>query len=349
MSPTASPVHSVTRSAEVPGSQGTAAPSVAQARPAASAAGRVFGVNILLGLLGLASAAFVVSRLFESWRVTSSGSSHLISIFGQRLSYPVANAGAIAVAALAVLGLLMTAAAVRCLVRELIADRRFTRALAGRSPVPLGGAWVITDDQPLAFCAGLLHPCIYVSTGALELLDDRALAAVLAHERHHVVCRDPLRLACGRALLASLFFIPALRRMIERQQSLAEIGADEAAVLSAGVDRAALASAMLSFSEGGANGVGVDPERIDYLLGEPTASPLPLALYIASAAALLLLSGLGLILAQVASGTATLAPPGLSSKPCILVLAMIPAGAGTIGLAFARARRARSTVPVADE
>jgi Zn-dependent protease with chaperone function len=348
MSTAGSTVQSVAPPSDAPVSPVAGAAS--QATPAASAAVRMFGVNVLLGLLGLASAAFVVSRLFESWRVTSGGSSHLISVFGQQLSYPVANAGAIAVTALAALGLLMTVAALRCLVRELIADRRFTRALEARSPVPLDGAWVITDDEPLAFCAGLVHPRIYVSTAALELLADDALAAVLAHERHHVLCRDPLRLACGRALLAGLFFIPALRRMIERQQSLAEIGADEAAILSDGVDRSALASAMLSFSHAtGGDGVGVDPERIDYLLGEPTASPLPLALLLGSIATMLLLSAVALLLAQVASGTATLAPPGLSSQPCIVVLALIPATAGLGGLACARARAARGLLPLAHE
>jgi hypothetical protein len=193
-----------------------------------------------------------------------------------------------------------------------------------------------------------VDPRIYVSTAALELLGDDALAAVLAHERHHVVCRDPLRLACGRALLAGLFFIPARRRMIERQQSLAEIGADEAAVLSDGVDRSALASAMLSFSQAsGTDGVGVDPERIDFLLGQPSGSPLPLALCIGSVAVIGLLSAVALLVAQVASGTATLAPPGLSSQPCIVVLAMIPAAAAIAGVARARARGARRAVPLA--
>jgi hypothetical protein len=352
MTTRASTVRSAAPPAEASGEPLAASPSLSQARPAAGAAGRVFGVNVLLGVLGLASAAFVVSRLFESWRVKPGGS-HLISVFGQRLSYPVANTGAIAVIGLAALGLLMTGAALRCLVRELVADRRFAQALAARSPLPHGGAWVITDAEPLAFCAGLLRPRIYVSTAALELLDDDALAAVLAHERHHVVCRDPLRLACGRALLAGLFFIPALRRMIERQQALAEIAADEAAILSDGIDRSALASAMLTFSEGaGAEGVGVDPERIDYLLGEPAASPLPLALCIGSAALLLLLSTAALLVARVSSGTATLAPPGLSGEPCIVVLAMIPAAAGIIGVVFARTRRtrrARSAVQLAHE
>jgi Zn-dependent protease with chaperone function len=326
------------------GAAGAAEPTVlpAQLRPATLAAGRLFGVNVLLGALGLASAGFVISRLFAAWQVKGGADTHTISLFGQRLSYPVANADAIVVTALAGLGLVMLGAAARSLARELLAERRFRRILAARSPLPLGGAWVFTDEEPQAFCAGLLRPRIYLSTATMELLDATALAAVLAHERHHVIRHDPLRLACGRALLAGLFFVPSLRRLIERQQALAEIGADEAALLSAGVDRAALASAMLSFSEGtSTDAAGVDPQRIDYLLGEPAAWRFPLLLCIGTAAALLLLTATALLAGQVAAGTATLAPPGLSSQPCIAILALIPAGAGIAGLAFARSRRAR--------
>src|ERR1700757_706882 len=70
-------------------------------RPVAIASGRLFGVSVLLGVLALTSTVLVITRLFESWQVTSGPASHLISVFGQRLSYPAANAGAIVVTVLA--------------------------------------------------------------------------------------------------------------------------------------------------------------------------------------------------------------------------------------------------------
>src|SRR5713226_1293771 len=124
-------------------------------RPAAIAAGRAFGVSLLLGVLGTASAVFVITRLFESWRVTVGPASHTISVFGQRLSYPAANTGAVVVTVLAGLGLAMAAAAAWRGARELLADRTFRRTIAARSPLPLDGAWVIDDERPQAFCAGL--------------------------------------------------------------------------------------------------------------------------------------------------------------------------------------------------
>jgi Zn-dependent protease with chaperone function len=318
-----------------------AATPLEQGRPAALAASRVFVLSVLLGVVGLASGVLVITRLFESWRVTSGPASHVISIFGQRLSYPAANAGAIAVTVLAGLGLLMATAAAWRFVRELRDDRNFRRVLAAGSLAPLHGAWVISDDRPQAFCAGLLRPRVYLSTGALEVLDASALASVLAHEQHHARRRDPLRFACGRVLAAALFFIPAQRRLVERQRALAEIGADEAAVFSAGGDRAGLASAMLSFSQAsGEDAVGIDPERVDYLLGERPQWGFPIALGLGVAAALSLLIAVAVLAAQAAAGSATLAPPFLSSQPCVAVLALIPAAAGLAATVYARTRRA---------
>jgi Zn-dependent protease with chaperone function len=337
----ASPGKSVVRSARSAATASATSRSLEPRRPAAAAARRVFGASALLGVLGLASAVFVITRLFESWRVTSGPASRVISIFGQRLSYPAANADAIVVTVLAGLGLLMAISAGWRAVHELLADRGFRRALAARSPAPLHGAWVINDERPQAFCAGLLRPRVYVSTGALELLDTAALASVLAHEQHHARCHDPLRLACSRVLAAGLFFIPSQRRLVQRQHALAEIGADEAAVGRAGGDRSALASAMLSFSQASsADAVGIDPERVDFLLGERSGWRLPLMLFIGTAAALSLLITVAVLAAHAAAGSATLAPPFLSSQPCVAVLAMIPAATGLTGVAFyARSRR----------
>jgi hypothetical protein len=325
--------------------------SVARApqQPAASAARRAFGASFLLGALGLASAGIVLARLFESWRVAPGPGSHVISVFGQPISYPTANTGAIVVTALAVLGLLMAGAAAWRAARELRSNRAFGRAITARSPRLLDGAWVIDDGHPHAFCAGLLRPRVYLSTGALDLLDAPALAAVIAHERQHARRHDPLRLACSRVILAGLFFIPALSRLTQRQHVLAELSADEAAVVSIGGDRSALASAMLSFSRAGdSDAVGIDPERIDHLLGERVQWGLPVAVLLGAAAALSTLIALAVLAGRAAAGSATLAPPFLSGQPCVAVLAMIPAAAALAAWAYARTRRIATSTPATE-
>lgn len=324
----------------------SARPGAGQDRPAASAAARISRANLVLGGLGLASAIFVIARLVESWRVTSRAASHQISIFGQKLSYPAANVDAIVIVFLAALGLIVTARALTGAVHELQASRRFQRRLSEEQPQVLHDALLIVDAKPTAFCAGLLRPRVYVSTGAQALLDDGALLAVLAHERHHARRHDPLRLAAGRVLARALFFLPELGDLVQRQQALAELSADESAVSDLPENRSALARAMLSFSDTPAAGgvSGIDPARVDYLLGDPPSWRFPAVVFLAAASVLVLLITVAVLAGHVASGSATLALPFLSHQPCILVLAAMPT---ILGVLVANYRRRLALQPAA--
>jgi hypothetical protein len=314
-------------------------------RPAAMAAARVSRASLILGALGLASAIFVLARLLESWRVTPHTASHQILILGQRLSYPAANIDAVVIVLLAVLGSVVTVRALTGALREIQASRRFERLLAQSKPRPLHGALLIASPQPRAFCAGLLRPRVYVSTGAVAILDEEALSAVLAHERHHARRRDPLRLATGRVLARALFFLPGLADLLERQQALAELSADESAINVERANRSALARAMLTFSDipGSSSSGGIDPARVDYLLGDPPSWRFPGLVCLAAASVLLLLVAIAVLAGRVASGSATLALPFLSHQPCIVVLAAIPATLGVLGSNYRRRLRVRPT------
>jgi hypothetical protein len=299
---------------------------------------------MLLAASGLALSVFVIGRLFLTWRVTPQAASHHITLLGQRLSYPVANLDALTVLALALVGLVVGAITVSGAVRELAAARAFERHLAAQEPRPLKGALVIDDERPQAFCAGLLKPRVYVSSGTVALLDEAALDAVLAHEAHHATRRDPLRLAVGRVLARGLFFVPGLAELVRRQQDLAELGADESAISASPESRSALARAMLTFSDSspGAGSVGIDPRRVDHLLGEPPSWRFPTLLCLAAAAAIGLLGAIAVLAGQVAAGSATLAPPFLSRQPCIVMLALIPVVVGLGCAGLARGSRGRT-------
>jgi Peptidase family M48 len=299
---------------------------------------------MLLAAAGLALSVFVIGRLFLTWRVAPQAASHHITLLGQRLSYPVANLDALTVLALALVGLVVGAITVSGAVRELAAARAFERHLAAQKPRPLKGALVIDDERPQAFCAGLLKPRVYVSSGTVALLDETALDAVLAHEAHHATRRDPLRLAVGRVLARGLFFVPGLAELVRRQQDLAELGADESAISASPESRSALARAMLTFSESspGAGSVGIDPRRVDHLLGEPPSWRFPTLLCLAAATAIGLLGAIAVLAGQVAAGSATLAPPFLSRQPCIVMLALIPVVVGLGCAGLARGSRGRT-------
>jgi BlaR1 peptidase M56 len=327
------------RSSATPRSAGQ---GLGQGGRASTAAARLSRVSLALGGLGLASALLIVMRLLESWRVTSGATSHEISVFGQKLSYPVANLDAIVILLLAALGLAVTARAVTATVREVRASRRFHHLVALRNPQPLADALLLEDDHPRAFCAGLLRPRVYVSTGAVAILDDAALSVVLAHERHHARRRDPMRLAVGRVFVRALFFLPELADLLERQQSLAELSADESAVDARPANRSALARAMLSFSDTAGSGEsdGIDPARIDYLLGSPPPWRFPLLLCLGVGSVLVLLVAVAVLAGKLASGSATLALPFLSHQPCIVALAAIPVALGALAAGYRRRVRA---------
>jgi hypothetical protein len=264
--------------------------------------------------------------------------SHRIVILGQRLSYPVANVGAVIVLVMAAVGLAVIAITTVGAGREFRADRRFERRMGQRRLYCLKGAVIFEDPRPRAFCAGLAIPRVYMSTGAVAVLDDAALDAVLEHERHHARNRDPLRLAVGRVLCRALFFVPGYRALLRRQQSLAELSADERAITVRPANRAALARAMLKFSDADASPglVGIGPVRADHLLGTPPSWRFPILLCAVCGLAIALLVASAVLAGQVAVGTATLAPPFLSGQPCVVVLALIPAVLALIALRAAR-------------
>lgn len=310
-------------------------------RPVGRASARASRAGFLLALLGLASFTPVLVRLLESWRLSSQAVSHHVTVLGQSLSYPAANAGAVVVLTLAALGGIVTAIALFAIARELRAARRLAHALAQLQPEPRQGLLVIDDDTPEAFCAGLLRPRVYITTGALAKLDEPGLNAVLVHERHHARRRDPLRLAAGRVIARSLFFLPGVRELRRGQQVLAEVSADESALVATAGDRSALARAMLSFSDDTEPRAssGVDPVRVQYLLGESPSWQFPGLMCAAAVALLALVATLAILVAREAAGSATLAAPFLSAQPCVVMLALIPAGVGLVAARLGRIPR----------
>jgi bla regulator protein blaR1 len=318
----------------------------AAARPdrrAARALAIAGAAGLLLALLAVAAFVAVFARLLESWQVSAHAASHRASILGQGLSYPTANTGAVILLALGLLGGIVTATALGALASELGAARRLTRMLKRLHPAERGGVFVIDNACPESFCAGLIRPRVYITSGALALLDAPGLQAVLAHERHHARRRDPLRLAASRVIARALFFLPAVRELRRGQQILAEMSADESAVTGAAGDRSALARAMLNFSEApdASASSGVDRARVDYLLGEPPGWRFPTMMCAAALGLLALVVTVAILVGGEAVGSATLAPPFVSTQPCVVLLALIPCGIALIVRRLKRIRRRR--------
>lgn len=301
-------------------------------------ASRLFAISIGLTAAG-AIAIGIALRGVEAVRVAPAARAGHFVVLGQRFTYPEINVAAVIALALAALGALVIYLALRGVVRELAANQRFSRSIRARVIRRSGQVCVFEDERPQAFCAGLLRPRVYLSSGAARALPADELRAVLAHERHHRDRRDPLRIAAGRVLAKALFFMPVLGRLHSSYCATAELAADDAAIVADGGSPSALASALVAFTEATrpAGSVGIAPERVDHMLGRRVPSPMPISRLAAALATSALIGLIAWKTGGAAVAHATFNLPLLSTEPCIITLALIPGLFGAIG-----ARRLRS-------
>jgi Zn-dependent protease with chaperone function len=174
----------------------------------------------------------------------------------------------VALAALALADALVLGRLGPSLWRQARAQRRLRRVpVLGRREIAGHGVSVVRDARPLAFCAGLLRPLLYVSDSALARLGEPELRAVVEHEAHHARRRDPLRLVAAQTAADAFGFLPPLRGLARSTARVADLAADEAAVAAVG-SRAPLAAALLALEEPA-------PERVDQLLGRPIVAVPP--------------------------------------------------------------------------
>lgn len=220
--------------------------------------------------------------------------------------HPAVDRHTVALTLLALAQAVVTWRAVRSLRRQRRVARRLDALpVVERRRVGPHAIAIVADPRPVAFCAGLRRPAVFVTTGALERLAPDELLAVVEHEAHHVRRRDPLRLLVAQTL-ADAFALPSLRDLPERQHATADLAADAAAVAAAGSPRP-LAAAMLRLPD-------PRPERVDHLLGRPLAggSRMLLGCTLVATAALVA-TAVGLVVAPE--------DPALPALP-LLVLAM---------------------------
>lgn len=239
---------------------------------------------------------------------------------------------ALPIVALAGLGLAVLARAGTSAVKHARAERRFRAGLRplGQLDSSEAPVTVVDDPAPRASCSGYLHPRIHLSTGAVARLSQTELDAVIAHEHHHLLRRDPLRLLIARVLADALFFLPALRRLADRYGALAEVAADEAAARAS--SPSTLAAALLAFNHSPHPElvVGIAPERVDHLLGERPRWEFPVSLLVG---AVVTLAGLAAAVVTVVSLGGTQVNVGLflaqscMALICVVGLAVVAASA----------------------
>jgi Zn-dependent protease with chaperone function len=320
------------------GARFSASPVTSDARTNGPRHSRVFWLAAIFGAAGMLGAAAAVGAAIGSVHRASMVDGHL-RVAGLVLSYPELNGAEWLLIGLAAVGATAITVAGRAAWRQRSSYRGFLEqldvlgSLDGHPTVK-----VIAGSRPEAFCAGYLRPTVYISKGALESLTNPELEAVLAHEDHHRLVRDPLRFAFSRVLTQAVFFVPVIRSLADRYGDLAEVNADGAAVRASAGRQAPLASALLVFDASAPPGVsGISSARVDSLLGASARWRVPVWLIAASLASL---SALGILIwraSGVASVRATFNVPLLSSQPCVVMMLLLP----LLGCVAAFRRRAR--------
>jgi len=259
------------------------------------------------GLLFLAGCGF---RAYVTDRVADYG----VSALGHGLLLPLT--------AMVTLLLAGAAAGAVSLARQLSATRRLGEHVdRNRMTPPWGtpaGVEVVNHDEPFAFTFGLAAPRIAVSRGLVEQLSTEELEAVVAHERHHVRARDPLKLVVARTAAWMCFFLPAVGDLVTRYLAGRELAADRRSVRDLG--RPALAGALFKavggsgWDELGIAAAMADPELLEARVAqlergtEPLLPRLPLAPVVLSA---LVLGALALtVLAAALQGGASMMSSG---------------------------------------
>lgn len=191
------------------------------------------------------------------------------------------------------------------------------------SPHPAGRLWsaatavgleparlrVVVGLPTPAFTVGLVRPSVYIDARLENGLAADELEAVLAHEAAHVRRLDPLRFSALRFLACTLFWLSAVRRLVEDLADEAEVVADDAAIRGRPL---ALASALLALAQWrGGEQVGIGfgnrdmlERRIRRLAGDAVApeSRLTRRSVAAAAFALLLAWSAGIAVAQPPRG-----------------------------------------------
>lgn len=133
----------------------------------------------------------------------------------------------------------------------------------------LRGTRVVAHDVPVAYCLPGLRPRVVLSRGALDLLTEAEIAAVLAHERAHLAARHDLVVLPFVALDATFPRLPAVRTARSQVALLIEMLADDRAVRRH--DRQVLARALFKVGSGrvpvgglgaGENGVLLRAQRL---------------------------------------------------------------------------------------
>ncbi len=94
----------------------------------------------------------------------------------------------------------------------------------------MGKVFILHEAKPFAYCFGIHHPKIFLSSGLLAIVSKPELEIILRHEKYHLEHQDNLILLFA-AIIESLFpFLPILTDLVRIFKTDRELLADRAAI-----------------------------------------------------------------------------------------------------------------------
>jgi beta-lactamase regulating signal transducer with metallopeptidase domain len=267
---------------------------------------RAPALGLLLWQAGGLVAGVVAIELALTVALTPAGATHRAALAELDLTRLPAWSLLAAVLGLALLLrlLLVLLASTARVLRARRRHRTLVDLVATRNPL-LRHTSVVDHDLPVAYCLPGLRARVVLSRGAVSLLREDELHAVLAHERAHLAQRHDLVVLPFVALGATFPRLPCVRTARTAVAQLVEMLADDRAVRRH--DRRALARALWKVGSAQVPSGGLGASGDDVLLRarrllEP-GERLPLraqAAVLAGTAALLALPLLGVLLPVLA-------------------------------------------------
>jgi len=117
------------------------------------------------------------------------------------------------------------------LCRHVAREKRLARLLGAVAPRTCGSIRLIDSNEPLAFCAGVFAPTVFVSQGLVRNCSSDELQAIVEHEQAHGRRHDNLQ-----RWMVSLGTFPSLsrRRLLSDFRLAAEQCCDDAAARTLG-------------------------------------------------------------------------------------------------------------------
>ena len=87
----------------------------------------------------------------------------------------------------------------------------------------------IRESKPVVFCFGLRQPKVCLASGLIKMLRPDELEAVLAHEHHHMISREPAKLFVIKYWQSVFGWLPGIKTLINKYVTFSELAADEQA------------------------------------------------------------------------------------------------------------------------